>query len=81
MKAATTKRYYVKGSEVEIALELDGKIESIHKITPYEHDQETELKGMDYIITTVIDIEEQVEKEGTQVTTRNPDYLNRHLSN
>ncbi len=65
MKAATTKRYYVKGSEVEIALELDGKIESIHKITPYEHDQEVELKNMDFIITTVIDIED-TEEQGSK---------------
>ena len=65
MKAATTKRYYVTKGEVEEALELDGNIETIHKITPYEHDQEVELKNMDFIITTVIDIED-TEEQGSK---------------
>ena len=78
MKAATTKRYYVKGAEVEEALELEGKIETIHKIKPYEHDKELELKGMDYIITTVIDIEEQEEKVDVPIRAA-PDYLDRHV--
>jgi len=59
LKAATTKRYYVTKEEVKERMELQGDIEEIHKITPYEHDQESDLKDMDFIITTVIDIEEQ----------------------
>ena len=57
MKAATTKRYYVTNEEIAEKLELLGDIEDVHKVTPYEHDQEADLKEVDYIITTVIDIE------------------------
>jgi len=63
MKEASTKRYYLTANEIEIKLELDGLIEDIHKITPYEHDQDTELKDIDYIITTVIEAEEIKEKK------------------
>ena len=58
MKEASTKRYYVTKAELEDKLELDGDIETIHKVTPYEHDQEVELKEIDFIITTVIEIED-----------------------
>ena len=58
LKEASTKRYYVTKAELEDKLELDGDIETIHKVTPYEHDQEVELKDIDFIITTVIEIED-----------------------
>jgi len=61
MKEASTKRYYVTSQELEEKLHLDGSIETIHKVTPYEHDQDVELKDIDFIITTVIDIEEKEE--------------------
>jgi len=76
LKAATTKRYYVKTLEVEEALELEGKIEDIHKVTPYEKDQDVELKDVDFVITTVIDVEEQVEK----LDRGAPAYLDRHIN-
>jgi len=59
MKEASTKRYYVTSVELQEKLELDGVIETIHKVTPYEHDQEVELKDIDFIITTVIEIEDK----------------------
>jgi len=58
MKEASTKRYYVTSDELEEKLGLDGDTETIHKVTPYEHDQEVELKDIDFIITTVIEIED-----------------------
>jgi len=67
MKAATTKRYYVTKEEIQEKLELDGDVESIHLITPYEHDQEVDLKDVDFIITTVIDIEELGEKPKSKI--------------
>ena len=76
MKAATTKRYYLTSSELEESLELEGKIETVHKVTPYEQDQDVDLKGVDFIITTVIDIIEQEEI----IDSGAPDYLNRHLT-
>jgi len=57
LKEASTKRYYVTSQEIEEKLHLEGAIETIHKVTPYEHDQDVELKDIDFIITTVIDIE------------------------
>ncbi len=75
MKAATTKRYYLTSAEIEEALELEGKIETVHQVTPYEQDQDVNLKGVEFIITTVIDIEEQEEV----IDKGGPDYLNRHL--
>jgi len=57
MKEASTKRYYVTSLELEEKLKLEGHIETIHKVTPYEHDQDVDLKDIDFIITTVIDIE------------------------
>jgi len=61
MKEASTKRYYVTSNEIEEKLHLEGSIETIHKVTPYEHDQDVELKEIDFVITTVIDIEEKEE--------------------
>ncbi len=58
MKTASTKRYYVSKDELEETLHLEGKIETIHKVTPYEHDQDTDLKEVDFVITTVIEIED-----------------------
>jgi len=67
MKEASTKRYYVTSNELEEKLKLEGAIETIHKVTPYEHDQDVELKDIDFVITTVIDIEEKEEvKTGSQ---------------
>ncbi len=78
MKAATTKRYYLTSAEMEEALELDGKIETVHQVTPYEQDQDVNLKDVEYIITTVIDIEEEEEKVDKPVRAA-PDYLDRHV--
>jgi len=61
MKEASTKRYYVTSLEIQEKLHLDGDIETIHKVTPYEHDQDVELKEIDFVITTVIEIEEKEE--------------------
>ena len=79
MKAATTKRYYVTKEEIQEKLELDGDVESVHKITPYEHDQEVDLKDTDYVITTVIDIEETGEKPKAKLKPAYPGWrLDRH---
>jgi len=78
LKAATTKRYYITNKELEEALELEGMIEMVHQVTPYERDQEIELKGVDYIVTTVIDVEElnlEVKKD-----TSPSRFLDRHIS-
>ena len=40
MKAASTKRYYVTKEEIQHDLELDGDIEGVHQVTPYERDQD-----------------------------------------
>ena len=58
MKEASTKRYYVTNDEMQENMKLDGTIESVHKVTPYEHDQDVDLKDVDYVITTVIDIQD-----------------------
>ncbi len=79
MKAATTKRYYVTNGEIEQAMDLEGLIETVHQVTPYEKDQDGELKKVDYIITTVIDIEDIEEKVEGPVKAK-PDYLDRHIN-
>ena len=57
MKEASTKRYYVTNEEIQHDLDLDGNIESVHQVTPYERDQDIDLRDVDFVITTVIDIE------------------------
>jgi len=58
MKEASTKRYYLTKTEIQEKLDIEGVIEDIHLITPYEHDQDSELKDIDFIVTTVMDIED-----------------------
>jgi len=80
MKAASTKRYYLTSEEMEKALELDGKIETIHHVTPYEHDQDIELKDVDFVITTVIEIEDLDEDEAKKKKDmKRTNEFDRHL--
>jgi len=76
MKTASTKRYYVTNEELQKKLEIDGVIETVHQVTPYEKDQDVDLKDVDFVITTVIELEDLEDVKDDIVRTNE---LDRHL--